>query len=371
MLQQGIIDTDEALRSLTADAKQRDAVALDTEFLWERTYYPRLGLIQLALSNDESYLIDPLAINDFQPLGDLLADANVVKIFHDAPQDLAILARATGSIPRNIFDTRLAAGFSGLSSTLSLANLIDQLLDIQIDKSATRSNWLQRPLSEKQLHYAADDVRYLRAIRVLLLARISTPAVGQWLTEELAVFNDPKSYDFFNPTQRYKKIKGFNQLAPRELSLLKKLSLWREEQAQKKDRPRGHILQDKFLLEIARKRPVTFGRLEQTGISPKAIKRYGNQLISMAKQREPIEKTRHSPINKPHHKLTKSERDTLTSLSKTIHRKSDALGIDPALIANTAELKMIVRSMETGTPLFSNRHSSGWRKEFIESILNQ
>ncbi len=193
-----VIATDAALAELVVEAGQRDAVAVDTEFLWERTYYPRLGLIQLALSNEECFLIDPLAIDTLQPLGELLANKRVIKIFHDAPQDLIILARATRAVPQNIFDTRLAAGFAGLPATLSLANLVNQLLDIKIDKSATRTNWLRRPLSEKQQLYAADDVRYLRAIRVLLLARIVTPETERWLQEELSFFDNPQYYNFFN-----------------------------------------------------------------------------------------------------------------------------------------------------------------------------
>jgi ribonuclease D len=158
-------------------ARSKDAVALDTEFVWNRTYYPRLGLIQLALSDEECYLIDPLVIDNLDPFGELLADRRTIKILHDAPQDLAILYKATGYVPKNIFDTRLAAGFACLPASLSLGNLIEELLDIKLEKTATLTNWLKRPLDQEQIRYALDDVRYLRAARVIIINRIIGPEI--------------------------------------------------------------------------------------------------------------------------------------------------------------------------------------------------
>ena len=134
-----MITTVKDLEALMARAHKTDAVAIDTEFVWKRTYYPRLGLIQVALSDEECFLIDPIALEDLSALGKLLADPDVVKIFHDAPQDLAILRAATKHDPQNIFDSRLAAGFAALGSTLSLAALIERLLEIkQIGRASCR-----------------------------------------------------------------------------------------------------------------------------------------------------------------------------------------------------------------------------------------
>jgi len=144
-----MITTKEQLAKLVSRARKTDAIALDTEFVWERTYYPQLGLIQVALSDEDCHLIDPCALTDLSPLGDLLSDRSVVKILHDAPQDLFILSRATGAAPQNIFDTRLAAGFANLPATLSLGSLIKNILDIDLPKTETRTNWLQRPLTDQ------------------------------------------------------------------------------------------------------------------------------------------------------------------------------------------------------------------------------
>ena len=146
-----MIQTTSELTAFVKRAREMDAVALDTEFVWERTYYPQLGLIQIALSDEDCELIDPTAIDDLSPLGDLLSDRKVVKILHDAPQDLAILLQATGTPAQNVFDTRHAAGFADLPATLSLSNLIKELLDIDLPKTETRTNWLQRPLKQEQI----------------------------------------------------------------------------------------------------------------------------------------------------------------------------------------------------------------------------
>ncbi len=325
-----VIATDDALTELVVEASQRDAVAIDTEFLWERTYYPRLGLIQLALSNEECFLIDPLAIDDLRPLGELLASKRVIKIFHDAPQDL--------------------------------------IIDIEIDKSATRTNWLQRPLSEKQQLYAADDVRYLRAIRILLLARIVTPETEKWLQEELSFFDNPQYYDFFNPELRYKKIRGCNQLEDVERAILRRLCIWREKHAQQKDRPRGHIIKDNILLEIAKKKPVTITALQQTDLSAKAINNYGPQIIKQIKT-ELQHREIQVPSCKSSHKLTKTEKKLVAALSKYIQLKSDTFGIDPALVANAAERKELALSIETGNLLQDSRLTSGWRKDFLIDFM--
>lgn len=370
-----LIDTNEALSSLIVRAQQSDAIALDTEFVWERTYYPRLGLVQLALSNEECFLIDPLAIDDLHPLGELLADENVIKIFHDAPQDLAILARETQSIPKNIFDTRLAAGFAELPATLSLVNLVQQLLDIPIDKSATRTNWLQRPLTTTQLLYAEDDVRYLRALRIVLLSRIVAPEQKEWLKEELSLLNNSESYDIFNIARRYKKIRGQQHLDAESLSILKKLSVWREEIAQKKDRPRGHILQDAVLIEIAQKKPQDLAALHNnTAISAKAGKQYGAALLTLIAQAEHEERGEsNDDIQSKKKKLTAAEKAVLSSLNKYILLKSDLLGLDPSLIGNNSELRTLARlaAATKRQPDARNRQCQGWRKKFLADFFEE
>ncbi|MEW6750042.1 MAG: HRDC domain-containing protein, partial [Candidatus Latescibacterota bacterium] len=252
-----MIDTPEALRTLVAQIRRCPSVALDTEFVWESTYYPRLGLVQLGLDDGTCHLVDAVALPDLAPLAEIIAAADLPKILHDAPQDLTILRRATGASPRNVFDTRCAAGLAGLSSTSSLLQLASTVLGVELDKTASRTNWLQRPLSPAQARYAVEDVRCLPPLRDALLARIRRLGRESWLREELLALDDPRLYEERDPREQYQRIKGAGRATPRELAVLRELAAWREEEARRSDRPRGRILSDDVLLHLARRKPRT------------------------------------------------------------------------------------------------------------------
>ena len=190
-----MISAPAALRTLVDRLQEEAVLAFDTEFTWERTYYARLGLVQIAAADGRCVLVDPLAAGDLAPLGELLANARIVKILHDAPQDLMILRRATGVAARNVFDTRLAAGFAGLASTLSLANLLAETVDVHLAKAHTRADWLARPLAPEELDYAADDVRYLPEVAARLRARARTAGVEAWLDEEGYCYVSARGFD--------------------------------------------------------------------------------------------------------------------------------------------------------------------------------
>lgn len=367
------IESETELEKLVHRARKTDAVALDTEFIWERTYYPRLGLIQLALSDEDCYLIDPLAIKNLQPLGKLLSDRGVSKIFHDAPQDLAILQRATGATPQNIFDTRLAAGFSNLPATLSLVHLVEELLDITLSKEETRTNWLQRPLSEEQIQYALDDVRYLRAVRILLLTRIIGPKIKSWLQEELNLLNNPASYAGPPDTERYLKISGNNHLDRPGLAILKNLTTWREGVARKLDRPRGHVIKDIVLVEIARQKPASPLELTQkTALSARAAAQYGQTLAAIVATTLSQNESSY-PDPQQVIRLNTADRSSMEKMTKLITLKSELLGIAPGLIGNTTELKRLVTTLNStkNEEPRQSRQTDGWRKHFLEDFFRQ
>jgi len=366
-----MISTKKELEELIGRAQHVDSVALDTEFIWERTYYPRLGLIQLALSDEDCYLIDPLAIEDLSPLGTLLTNKNVVKILHDAPQDLAILSRVTRSIPTNIFDTRLAAGFSGLPYTISLANLTNVLLDIDLAKSQTRTNWLHRPLDQSQVSYALDDVRYLRALRILLLTRIIAPEIKTWLQTELDILNDPQSYSGVSDYERYKKISGAGGLKRHNLAILQELAAWREQEARHLDRPRGHIATDKVLLQIAKEEPETTAALEKSGIiSSKKAAKFGTAIIKAVQHIKDLSEADYPAVVGPI-RLTAHEKKVFERLNDFIQLKCEMQDIDPHLIGTTAEMKLLCRNLNNpGSPL-PKRLTTGWRKSFLDEFFRQ
>lgn len=357
------------LKALIRRARTTDAVALDTEFVWERTYYPRLGLIQLALSNEECFLIDPCAIDDLSPIGVLLGDPNTIKILHDAPQDLTILYQATGAVPQNIFDTRMAAGFAGLSSTISLGNLISGLLDIELAKTETRTNWLRRPLHAKQVEYAMDDVRYLRAVRILLLARVLHPRVKNWLQQELARYDNEILYQPIPDEHRYQKIKGAGNLKRKALAILKSLAAWREQEARHRNRPRGHIITDQALLWLSTKPIDNITDLESCSLlSPRDIEQHGKHLVELITEEQDRPESS-CPPSLSQSRLSKKEQETLIQLQEYITLKSDVHGLDPALVSNTAELRALIQSRTQPEKEKPARLLSGWRKDFLAEML--
>lgn len=366
-----IIDTEEALAQLISRAITTDAVAVDTEFVWERTFYPRLGLIQIALSTDDCKLIDPVALTDLTPLGRLLACPDVIKIFHDARQDLSILARATGATPRSIFDTRLAAGFAGLAPTLSLASLVEELVEIRLDKGETRTNWRRRPLTDSQLRYAADDVRHLRTVRRRLLARITDPQVRGWLAAEMAQFDHPEHYDTFLPIDRSLKVKGRRHLPPQGKEVLRRLAAWREEVARRRDRPRRHILADPVLVAICTTLPVDRTQLRtQTAIPAKTLERDGDEILAHIKrwrqQGKPALREQRPPG-----KLTAEEKKMVQQLRNWIATRGEQCGVDPALVGNSSELKILAHTIVAGEKGDTLRQRQGWRREFLEDFFDR
>lgn len=368
-----LIQNEADLKSLVHQARKTDAVALDTEFVWERTYYPQLGLIQIALSDENCYLIDPQSIENLTPLGQLLSDRSIIKILHDAPQDLIILSRATGAIPQNIFDTRLAAGFSNLPATLSLGNLVKEVLDITLEKTETRTNWLQRPLSPAQISYGLNDVRYLRAVRVLLLTRIIGPRIKSWLHEELNLLNNPATYSGPDIDTRFNKIRGNNNLGRQSLAILKNLTIWREGMAKKLDRPRGHIIKDTALLEIAKQKLHTLETLRDcTTFSSRAFKKYGETVTAIAQQTiNQAPETYPSPRQSV--RLNNSQKQSLKKLNSLIALKCNLLGIAPSLVGSNSELKMLIKilSSSQSQDTIQLRQTEGWRKNLLEVFFQQ
>jgi len=354
-------------------ARQTDAIALDTEFVWERTFYPKLGLIQAALSDEDCYLIDPCAVKDLTPLGRLLSDRSVIKIFHDAPQDLVILHRATGAVPQNIFDTRLAAGFSNLPETLSLGNLVKEVLDITLKKTETRTNWLQRPLSPEQISYGLNDVRYLRAVRVLLLTRIIGPKIKSWLLEELNLLNNPANYSGPAVNSRFSKIRGSNHLDRQGLAILKNLTIWREGIARKLDRPRGHIIKDTVLVEIAKLKLHSLEALQKSGVlSANAYNKYGKTVAAV------VNETRNQPIEtypdlQSPLRLNTRQKESLKKLHNLVALKCELLGISPTLVGSNSELKLLIKILSTtqGQDSIQLRQTEGWRKNLLEDFFKQ
>ena len=362
-----MIDTQRGLEALVERALDADAVALDTEFVWERTYYPRLGVVQLGLDHDDLHLLDAAAL-DLAPLGRLLEDERVVKILHDAEQDLTILRRATGAYPRSIFDTQLAAGFVGLPSTLSLGDLVAEVQGIHLPKTESRTDWLRRPLSEKQRAYALDDVRYLPAVYRALLDRARQRQRMDWMREELATYDDPDRYDDPDPRRQHLRVSGAGRLTGRQRAVLRELAAWREEEARRQDRPRGHVVHDKVLGAVARRLPRTPNDLGGVrGLDDRSRRRYGEALVAAVARGLALPADEH-PGRRPSlpndDAFTARVNLALAALTGT----GLAEGIDPGLVATRADVAALVEAFPEpdadGLALLQ-----GWRRAFLGDAL--
>ena len=351
------------LRTLVDRLQEEAVLAFDTEFTWERTYYARLGLVQLAAADGRCFLIDPLAVGDLAPLGELLANARIVKILHDAPQDLMILRRATGIAARNVFDTRLAAGFAGLASTLSLGNLLAETLGVHLAKAHTRADWLARPLAPEELDYAADDVRYLPEVAERLRARARTAGVEAWLDEDLAALDDPALTADKPVADAYLRIRAAANLAPRPLAALRELAAWREQAARTADLPRRWLLEDGELVAIASALPQTPDGLK---LKPPAVARWGADLLAAVRRAQEMPEADLPPrvFQPPRAAAFRKELDAVLA---EIQTRAAARGVDPALVCGRNDL---ARLLQAGPAAKPEDHAllRGWRAELAGDL---
>jgi len=363
-----VITTAEALDEFVTRALECDAVGVDTEFFWERTFAPILGLIQVSLGPDDCYLIDPLALKDLTRFGDLLADKGTVKILHDAQQDLAILQRSCGQEPRNIFDTRLAAGFAGLASTLSLTNLLNELLGVDLEKGEQRSNWLARPLRDSQCVYASADVAHLHQAREILLERIGDNAA--WLNEELATLDTPGLYAVETPEAYFKRMRKGRSIPARARAILRECVLWRETEAAHRDRPRSHVLSDDILVAIARAEPKESADLRVVkGFSERAVQRYGRHLLGLVESAVATDPATW-PVPDPQAK----DYDLLQERTKlalaAIKPRAEEVRVDSALMGARAAIQKVILMGESADPA-DHRILAGWRAEFLTPAIRE
>lgn len=257
-----MITTTEALAAFCARLAAHDFVTVDTEFLRETTYWPELCLIQMAGPEDDG-IVDPLAQGiDLQPFYDLMADTSVVKVFHAARQDIEIIVNRGDLVPHPIFDTQVAAMVCGFGDSISYDQLVSRITGAQIDKSSRFTDWSRRPLSDKQLDYALADVTHLRDVYAELLGRLTAEGRSHWVADEMAILESRSTYEI-DPADAWRRLK-MRVRKPIELCVLQHIAAWREREARSRNVPRGRILKDDALYEVAQQQPKTgeaLGRL--------------------------------------------------------------------------------------------------------------
>ena len=354
-----LIDDTASLAALCARLAEADFVAVDTEFMRENTYYPDLCLVQIAGGN-EAAAIDPKAQGiDLTPLLDLLvANDEVLKVFHAGGQDLEIVYNLTGRTPFPLFDTQVAAMALGLGEQVSYSNLVGAFTGHQVDKGARFTDWARRPLNDRQLEYAIGDVTYLAELFPKMLARLKKTGRGGWLDEEMARVSDPATYAN-DPELAWTRLR-LPSRKPEVLGRLKALAAWREREARDKDVPRGRIVKDETLGDLAGQPPRTQADLGKVrGLSANwASNDIGRRLMEALGAAGPLPE-HEMPAREPARPGLTSEGALIADLLKLLLKiRAKEAGVAPKLIARADEIDAIAAGVNDGLSVLA-----GWRRD--------
>ncbi|HEX7966468.1 MAG TPA: ribonuclease D [Gammaproteobacteria bacterium] len=332
------IDSPAALDALCRHLKGQPWIAVDTEFMRERTYYPELCLVQVA-TDEQVACIDTLALPSLQPLLDVLLDPATLKVLHAARQDLEIFYHLAGKVPAPVFDTQVTARFLGLPDQAGYGAVVQSLLGITLDKSHARTDWARRPLPAAALEYAADDVRHLRDIYKKMQTELAARGRAAWAEPELKTLSDEKLYKP-DPEGAWNRVRGVQRLKPKSAALVKSLAAWRERTAMAENRPRQWILKDEALLDLAKQQPGDLASLAAVrGVGDGLAKRHGAELLNMLGQDgtpPPLDRERHAALSVRQEAL-------VDALYAVLRLKAAAGDVSPASLANRAELERLVR----------------------------
>jgi ribonuclease D len=349
-----LITTTDSLQGACAEFAAEPYVTVDTEFLRETTYWPKLCLVQIA-GKERTVLIDTLAPGlDLDPFFALMADTKVMKVFHAARQDIEIVWHRAGLIPSPVFDTQVAAMVLGFGDQISYDQLVQRLVGVEIDKSHRFTDWSKRPLSEAQLAYAAADVVHLRPAYEKLVGRLEKRGRASWVGDEMAVLTSPDTYRL-DPELAWLRLKG-RVRKPKELAVLIELAAWREREAQSRDVPRSRVLKDEVIQEVAQRQPrdpLGFERSRSAGDILAAVQRgLSREPSSLPRLAEP-----RGPVN--------GSGATVDLLKVLLKKVSEEAGVAAKVLATVDEIEAIAASDEADVPALK-----GWRRElFGEAAL--
>lgn len=356
------VTDNQALRELVLELRKAKAVAIDTEFMREKTYYARLCLIQLG-TDDIAAIVDPLTIEDLSPLCELLTDPEVVKVFHAGSQDMEIFYRLCGVAAAPIFDTQVAATLAGFQQQVGYGALVKEVLDVCLDKGDTYTDWARRPLSGTQVEYALNDVRYLPEVHRRLVATLESEGRLGWLDADFAHIEDPATYEVI-PEEQWRRVKRISSLNRRQLAVAREVAAWREVEAQRRDVPKRWILGDESIVEIARRSPTTaedvaairgvpdkVGRAAQRGLAESVVRGLAvpdSELPSITKRKRPA-----------------GDIDGAVDLMVALVRvRAHQRGVAMPLLASREDLERLAAGEREASPLLE-----GWRREMVGDEL--
>lgn len=356
------IDKPEQLPELYNKISQAPWIALDTEFLREKTYYPVFCLLQIA-TPEWVVCVDPIAISDLSELFEVINHPDKTKVLHACRQDLEIFYQLTGKIISPIFDTQIAAPLLGFQENPGYAMLVSNFLNVNLAKTHTRTDWSIRPLSQEQIQYAADDVIYLCKVYQLMIEKLKQLERLDWLTKDFELLKNSELYQL-TPSNAWLKIKAKNKLSGKQLSIIQALTEWREKTAQSENRPKNWLIRDDLLLELAKQQPETVPELSKIrGIHERSIKRYGQiicQLINKAKEKPPIPLSSKNKSSKK----TQQHEAVLDVLTALVRIRADENSINPIILANRKDLEKLLFDDGADHPILA-----GWRYKMVGKEL--
>jgi ribonuclease D len=350
------IDTADDLHELCQEMKKAPWLAIDTEFLREKTYYPKFCLLQIA-TLDWVACIDPIALEGkMDELFSIINDPAIIKILHSCRQDVEIFYQLSGKLPRPLFDTQLVAPLLGYQENPGYAMLVSGFLNINLSKTHTRTDWSQRPLSPEQIQYAADDVIYLAKIYCMMQDQLKELGRENWLNDDFEQLLNPDLYDI--PVENaWLKIRGKNKLTGKQLAIVQVIAEWREETAKKSDRPKNWIVRDEHIMDMAKLQPTTPHDLAKIrGVTDGFVKRSGKKvcdLIKMAQDLPPLKVKTKSKSGKK----TQQQEAVLDILGSIVRLRADENSLNPIILATRKDLEVFIEGDEDSALLSSWRYS--------------
>ena len=357
------IDSNQALEAFCENIQSCQFCALDTEFIREKTYFPLLALIQLATETHQA-CIDPIAVTDFSPLVKLFNNPQMIKILHAPSQDLELFFQQFDALPSPIFDTQLAAAVLGYANQIGYADLVNRICKVQLEKKYTRADWSKRPLSEGELDYAMDDVRYLIEIYQTMKDDLERLGRWSWLEADMINLSEKSNYEL-DVTSMWKKLKGVNRLKGAGLNNADQLCRWREARAIKSNRPKRWIMKDEDIVDIARFKPKSHHDLNQIGnLGSEFIRKNGDELLAVLEQAAKIDPAEY-PVMPDYTRLNSDQQaisDCLMAICRVVVEKNQ---IALASVTSKKEIDGLVAG-ETDSKI-----SRGWRYEMIGKHLIQ
>jgi ribonuclease D len=334
-------------------------IALDTEFMRQSTYHANICLLQIGTA-ETIYLVDTLAGLDLGPLLDRVFDSPAMKLIHSAYQDLEIFAHAYGRMPKPLYDTQVAAQLAGIGEQLGYAQLVQNCIGIEVDKSHSRTDWSQRPLSTNQINYAAEDVRHLGVIYQLIEEKLAEQGRTGWLDEDFAEMVVQERYQE-DPAEAWRRLKIRRPLKGASHALLCALAAWREQRAVQENKPRRWILADDVLIKLAITPPRATEQLLNAGVNERKTRRYGETLLEITSAILATATGDEAPPPKPN----EQEQLLLAEAKELVAKEAEKLGLGSGSLATAKDLLGLLRG-DDNSPL--NR---GWRKQVFGDRLHK